>query len=503
MAGYRADLDRRVVPRWRRFDESLWRGELDPSIPPQERVSTSGDPLARKLADWFRHRTVAHASDVAGAALVLGRPEDAREPAEFLLRTEDGVSQWAKELASHVLTGYSANTPHLPSETTRQMLHREVHSLRKRVRREPRDSVRWVDLALAYATLGLDAKASENMNVAVHLAPNNRFVVRSASRLFVHLKEPDRAHELVLKSDQTPHDPWLLAAEVAVGSIAERTPRFVKQATRTIADQVFPPAQISELAAAAATVELRAGSIRKAKRLFRKSLEEPTENSVAQARWAARMHSVLNYGDSMPRTLGAFEAESWRLYENSQWQEALYQSKLWQFDQPFSSRPGCHGSFIACVAMRDYVAGEKIARDALVANRDDFTLLNNLTFSLINQDRFLDASKVLSKLENTQLSTPESIVLEATSGLLDYRNGNYLSGHQKYLSARERARTKGWRKLQALASAFHAMEEAAVMGSGYQALRDEADALMSNQEDPIFGVLTERLASMTQPRGLE
>lgn len=500
MAGYRTDLDRRIVPRWRRFEDSLSRGELDPPTPARDPARPWRDPLARKTADWMLHRTVAHAADLVGAALVLGRYKDAEDPAQFLLREPYGVSRWAKELAQWIVDSGSDEELALPTQIAREMLHEQIHRLRRHVRKEPRDSVRWVDLALAYATLGLEVKAAENMNVAVHLASDNRFVLRSASRLFVHLKKPDRAHRVLLNSVRTQYDPWLLAAEIAVSSIAATSPQFVKHARTVIADASFAPSHISELAAATGTAELEAGNTRKAKKLFRLSLEEPTENSVAQVSWACRQHRVVVYGDTMPTAPGAFEAESWRLYAKSQWREALRQCRLWQFDQPFSSRPGCHGSFIACVAMRDYRAGERFAKEGLIANKDDFTLSNNLAFSLINQDRLPEAEGILRSLSSTALSDRESVVLEATGGLLDYRNRNYESGRQKYMHAIQRAETKGWNTLSALASAFHAIEETAARQPGHETDVKEVIAMMQNQEDPIFGVLGEQLATLA-PHG--
>ena len=51
--------------------------------------------------------------------------------------------------------------------------------------------------------------------VALQLAPTNRHVLRSASRLFLHLDDSERAYDIIAQSDATVDDPWLIAAELS------------------------------------------------------------------------------------------------------------------------------------------------------------------------------------------------------------------------------------------------------------------------------------------------
>ena len=205
------------------------------------------------------------------------------------------------------------------------------------------------------------------MTVALQLGGNNRFILRSAGRLWISQDDPERAHSVFTKSDRTRHDPWLLAAQIAIGSIARRQPRLVKDAQRMLTGSRFLPSQLSELASAVATLELDYGGVKKSKKLFRQSLEDPTENSIAQAAWASRHHKGIDFDHEFLNLPNTFEAKSWTFYQEGEWKRAIENCKLWLFDQPFSTRPSVHGSFLAAVALEDYDMSEYFAKQGLLA----------------------------------------------------------------------------------------------------------------------------------------
>ena len=157
-------------------------------------------------------------------------------------------------------------------ELEKSTLHVQVRTFRDLLRTEPRDPITWVELSHAYALLGIKEQAERSMTIALQLAMNNRFIIRSASRLWIYLDDPERAHDLIIRADRTPHDPWLLAAEIAVGSAAKRKPRFVKIARRMLSESRFLNIHTSELASAVATLELNSSNIKRSKRLFDLSL---------------------------------------------------------------------------------------------------------------------------------------------------------------------------------------------------------------------------------------
>ena len=505
MAGFGTDKDRKVVPRWRPLDITLRHGELNSTAPPRAQKVTS-DFLAQKLMDWRKHQTVGYAADLVGASLTLGRELEVTGAARFLLQNDLRVSSWARELAEQALKTPTNVETVPPAALEKGVLYARVRDFRNLLRAEPRDPITWVELSRTYAILGLGEQAARSMSVALQLAVNNRFVLRSACRLWLHLEDPEKAHDIIVRSDRTTHDPWLLAAEIAVGSVDGRKPKFIKAARRMLADRRFSPIHISELASAVATLELGSGSVKKPRQLFNLSLKNPTENSVAQAAWASRQNSSIHLNDKYLDLPNTFEARSWSFYLQSQWEQSIKECRLWQFDQPFSSRPSVQGSYVSAVALEDYRTSEWFAKLGLMANPEDFTLLNNLAFACINRGDIESAKGALARVDRLlQLSDLEQAVLQATRGLLKFRTGNVAIGRQLYLEARSKARkiqAQDGGRLLALASVFHAIEEVSQEVSDSRPMVSETFEALKRVSDPIFRVLERKLTKITtRPRG--
>ena len=502
MTGFSTDENRKVIPRWRTFDETLKLGELGSVVPPRVHREITSDFLARKATDWLECRTVGHAADFVGAALALGREGEAAGAARFLQDNPD-VSPWARELGVRAL-GSVEDTDMVssPKPLGQKILRERIRTLRDLVRVEPRDPVTWVELSRTYIILGLREQAERTMTVALQLAMSSRFVLRAASRLWIVLDDPERAHDVICRADRTRYDPWLLSAEIAVGSIGEETPRFTKSARQILTGGRFARGDISELASAVATLELGSGSTKKARRLFELSLDQPTENSIAQAAWASRQNRTIRLDHRYLNRPSTFEARSWHYYSESQWRQAIDECQSWLYDQPFSSRPGIQGSYVSGTAIEDYKRSEQFARAGLIANPLDFSLLNNLTFALINLSKIAEAKEALSRAGRLQLSMRHQAVLKATQGLLAFRTGDVAGGRQLYADARAKARNLQERRLLALASAFHAIEEASQNTPHRDSLMSEALQIVRRERDPMFRVVERRLDKLGESRSV-
>ena len=502
MAVFSIDDDRKVIPRWRTFQETIRSGELDSDIsadPEPKEIQDTGEYLTSKVADWQRNRTLGHAADLVGAGVVLGRPTEVADAAQFLLHGDASVSPWVRELAEHVLSspdGIEAELEPSIGEVPVPSLRIHVQTFRRLLHAQPADPVTWTDLSRTYAVLGHERQAERSMNAALQLANNSRFVLRSASRFWVHRNDPERAHDVVARADRTRHDPWLLAAEIAVGSIKKRTPRYVSEARRMLAKGQFSANHISELAAAVATLELQSGKVKRSKQFFHQSLEQPTENSLAQAAWASRIHK-LHFDMFPPSVPNAFETNSWRNFQNSQWEPTIEQCKLWHFYQPFSRKPTIQGSYVAAIALEDYETSAWFARRGLIANPTDFTLINNLAFALINGGHVEQAKQSLAQAARLPLSDNDRVFLKATTGFLAYRTGNTVKGRELYLEARDQALKMKDNRVVALASAFYAIEESALNNPSSDGIRSDAlRALRRLPDDPILRLLESKLNSI-------
>ena len=337
------------------------------------------------------------------------------------------------------------------------------------------------------------------MNTAVLLEPNNRFVLRSAARLWVHIEQEDRAYHVLIKSDRTPHDPWLLAAEIAVGIVAGVKPRFMKKAQSILSSDRFLKSHISELASAAATLDWKNGYEKRSKRRFKQSLIQPTENSSAQAVWMSGENNFLDLNEQQWLRPNTYEAKAHHFYFNNMWKQAFDQCKLWQLDEPFSSRPGILGSFLASAVLEDFEEAQDIAQISLDANPDDFLLLNNSAYALINLGNYKKAKDVLSKIPQSENNNVENKITKmATTGLLHYRTNEIHRGRQLYTDARLLAETKAKHNpsLAARVAGFHALEEYASQEPNCHQMLNDAIQNLKKYHEPACDTLLNKLEKL-------
>jgi len=488
------DERREIIPRWRELRSTIAVGELSP--PTTEAVELPADFLQDKLDDWNREGTLPFATEVVGAALVLGRSAEAKEAALFVSKHRSEATPASIGLAEQVLA-----PPTLRVDTRspdRKTLRQAIQFTRTLTRKYPRDAFAWVELARNYAMLGLVDKAAEAMEVALALGPNNRYILRSAARLYAHQGDRERAHDILRYSEATPSDPWLLAAELSTGSLAGRTPKFAKTARKLLEAQTFSPFNTGELASALATLDARSADLRRARKYFRLSLERPNENVVAQARWAATQQ-FIDLDPAVLRTPGTFEARAWYDFYSGEWSDALNAGKSWQRVEPFSARPAIHSSYIAAVALEDHNEALGIIDVGLLANPNDPSLLNNRAYSLANLGRLDEAEAALSEITRlpSDRIAPMKPVLLATTGLLAYRSGDRARGQELYRAAVEAAQQAGNVKLAAKAALFFALEDIRAGLQDRQVMNQALD-LSSGFSTTDFELLRRRIGTETE-----
>ena len=356
---------RKIIPRWRNSQVALHTGELYsiPSAVPKKVVAE--DLFYEKLQLWRELGKIEYAAEVVSAAISLGTEIEATEAAEFLIANSFQTTPTVRKIAKNVIK--RANGTWSTEEIKAQIeeidpidFRKQIHSLKHSVVDYPRNALKWSDLALYYIKLGQLEHSKEAMTVALMLAPENRFILRSAVRMFIHLDDPDQAHKLLVSKSITRQDPWLLAAEIATAGVAKRFPLLVRPAKEILDSGKFSKFHTTELASALGTLELNSSPTKKAKKFFQASLVEPTENSVAQSIWAKKAFPTLDTDSALNNTPCTFEAQAMEALRELDWGQAIEKSKLWLADELFSSRPAEVGSYAALIGMDDYITAEKI-----------------------------------------------------------------------------------------------------------------------------------------------
>ena len=458
-----------MVPRWRTFHVSCSMGLLDgaDSLSQRKPLQPAPGEIEQLRDAWRRRRSLEHAADLVDAAIVLAKPGLAMDAAEFLLQ-EGGISEASLMLARHVASKES-DGPLLDTvpEFSREVRYTKIAQFRRTLQRWPNNPLVWVDLAREYSNLGQIRPAARALRIGLGLAPDDRHVLRSASRFYLHIRDPERAHYVVSRSLATRKDPWLLAAEIVAAGVSEKGSGLVKVGNRMLASGRFHPRHVSELAGALGTLEHQSGKRRKVRRYFKQALVDPTENTVAQAGWIARHMPDFEVPPESLRVPRAFEAQSWQSAVQEDYERAVALSWEWLKDEPYSTRSALFGSWIASMAIADYDEAERLVVAARLANPEDPRLLAQLFYCQASRGEVGAAESILPRLE-TAIENDESdrgreeweVMLHADRGLLAFRQGHVAEGRRLYGEAMRVAKSTNLREAHALALLNYVREEA-------------------------------------------
>ncbi|MDX8458186.1 tetratricopeptide repeat protein [Mesorhizobium humile] len=428
--------------------------------------------MVEKLGNWRVDPSTVTAGELLEASLVEGVEREAAAAARFLLSSSSTATLPVRRLAALALKR-AGRSDDIPDDV--QVLDTADKAIwRARAREYPDNPLAWVELSLHDVISGKREAARRAMRVALQLAPDSRHVLRSAARLFLHLHEPDLAHDILLRSARTPFDPWLMSAEMAIAELAHREARFFGQGRVLIKSGNLRPRQATELASALGTLELVAGGRKKARDFFRESLLDPTGNSLAQAEWASPSFGAeLVPSQRLSLTNEAGEATALHLLREQKVDGVTEACERWSASEPYSIRPFEVGSGTAA-AMGKYTEALAIAQKGLLIRPDAPWLLNNRAFALIHLGRLRDAERALQCINKTD--DPTWFVSEANRGLLAMRRGEHAAGVAHYRTAIEGFREQQKPIYVAVAQTFLA-REAALAGL------EEAKALIKDARD--------------------
>jgi tetratricopeptide (TPR) repeat protein len=437
------DGQRNLVPRWRYTNRTPLTGEHngDPSRP----LVAAGKSLHLAAAEalWRSSPSIEHAVELISCACASGKPLLAQSAAASLRSSRVRVPEPLSVAIDWILTGAPSNE-HVWAAADASNLaglaeaKQKIKSNRAALIEGPRNVAGWLDLSLAHCVLGRARDARRAMTVALGLAPNHRAVLRAAARMLVHLGQTDEAHALIRRHPRTPTEPWLMATEISIAQVLGQMPLFTAKGRRFARDHSHQPAYVTELAGAVATAENAAGEHRRAHKLYQLSLQEPTDNVVAQIQYLSQSDRSLKYGNRGLDLPSAVEARTWQAMGQDQWDIALKEALGWQADEPFSSRPPTAVSYLAMIVGEPLLAASS-AEAGLCANEGDQLLRNNLAVAYARAGRHEDALREFRKLRAPLQRGYPNYVFEATCGLMAYIAGDATRGRELYEAATRHA----------------------------------------------------------------
>ncbi|MEQ1522205.1 MAG: hypothetical protein ABL936_13120, partial [Aestuariivirga sp.] len=346
------------------------------------------------------------------------------------------------------------------------------------------DAIAWLDLAFYQTMENHVDKAKRSMLVAMQLAPDNRFVLRCASRFFLHLNDPDRARDILIRSEGIKTDPWLMAAEISMSTIAGKGPKSAKGGTNLIEDGKFGHRHTTELAGALATLEI-GGNRKKMRRLFQHSMKEPTGNSLAQAAWATPVVGMELVPPGF-QVAGEHEAPAHLLFNEGKFDDSFVNSKLWVQDEPFATRPF---EFTAATAgiVENFEEAIRYADDGFKLSPKSNRLMISKSFALACTGHTAEASQLISQIDRKIEKGVFGYFANANEGLIAFREGRLDDAKTLYHNA-----VRGFRLIDDLS--YAAIAQSYMAREAFRAGDPEADNLLKQAKESVEKASKSKLA---------
>lgn len=454
----RDKTQRRIVPRWRPSGLASASADFGSLKKPSTRGPVTAGQMGEALRAFNDERSLGTASEALTEALLEGNVDAAKSCAAYIRQNAASAPAPLLRLANE------ANRGELPPPTGTV----DVARWRSLLKLSPRNAAVWADMSRHYSAQGDKRQAMRCMQTALQLAPDHRWMLRTASRFLVHQQDYAAAHKLLANHPRTKSDPWLMAAELACAHVAGKVPKSWKVGNDALRYDRFPAMHVSELATAIGMMELEGGNRKQARKLVQRGLIVPTENTLAQVLWAKEAKhlgdGIVGIDKLVSARQDAFEARYKIALRQGDFQGAFAACQRWMDDEPFAARPKMETTFVASL-LDDYDRIERIAQAAL---KTDGKLSNememNVIFAELSSGR-IDArdsdaaAKTMSRLKTViDIGGPLAVHATANLALLSYRSGNPEVGRDLYRVAIDLARKQDGFENAALAATFAARE---------------------------------------------
>lgn len=438
MALFIDSTERLLIPTWREFDKSFY--ELNP-IGQHKHPAAKGD-IQKYLTEWRINRNLVTAGELITAAIVNGLTE---EPA--VLEAARYVVDYPSKVPAPLMDA-SKNMISMPSPVdddpkVRFPIYEKIAKLKKLLNDYPTAAIYHVEIARWYMLLGQLDIAETHICAALYFDHDNRFVVRSAARFYIHRDEGDKAVAVLRRSELTKFDPWLMASEISVSRKFKKRSPFLKKAFQLVDSNDFSSFDLSELCGTIGMEELENNGFKKSRKLFNQSLKAANDNSFAQAQWVAKNRHLDLVFPNAPIDMNFKEALSYEKFFAGDYPSALQYAMQWQKEMPYSLKCVMFGSGISTIFQKDYQTSIRLLDNYLRTNQRSKAALNDLAYAYALDNDTVNAQKKLDmavkEIDRNHYELVD-ICLIATQGLVLFREGNEELGSEFYESAIESSR---------------------------------------------------------------
>jgi Tfp pilus assembly protein PilF len=390
------------------------------------------------LQQWRKSGKPEDYVDILDAGVASGSRSLVVEASRYILRNAAAFVPAVVARANHIMFGAPTHVGSIRVDDEDVVeLQRKIASLKKRLMESPRNTLAHVEIARLYSRLAQPIPAEEHLRIALTVSPNDRFALRAATRFFTMVGEPALALNELWKAPALASDPWLQSAELASAMLAKRNMKKASKAAEKIERKKAISIEFSELAAGWAThLELGGASTRKVLKTLTPTLQQPTENALAQGVWLTD-HVGKDFADVFPKIhipSDAYEARAMAFTEQGDFVRAEQEANKWVADQPFQVRSFSTLAFLRFVHLKQYEAAQQASVQGLILHPDDWTLLNYATISSALAGNIPRAEEFYRRFEKVATADNAKAFLMAAHGMLQFSKGNFREGVRSYFN---------------------------------------------------------------------
>lgn len=447
MANLFYDKERDIIPNWHRFDTTTVLGELN-SIDNKNESKKEKYSIDDYILDFENNKTLIYAADLISASISNNQTKNeyVKLAAEFILTNSRYSTHTQKMLANKILNPNSElksvldNNISKLNEFSSNKYYEKIKDLKTKLSIYPYNPILLVELSRYYSIIGKEDKSINLMKQAIHLDKNNRFVLRSAARLFTHYNTESNEHlkyiyKILNSSNLSKSDTWVMATEIAIANKLEKSSKYIKKGLMLIDSKNYSPFDITELCSSIATVELKNGNHKNSRKLFNQSMNKPNANSLAQTIWASTKDHLIKTENINKYVSSGYEAIARSAYQKENFNDTYDSIVQWFIDQPFSTHPAIFGSFVASTLTKNYENAIEISNAGLISNPYDSRLLNNAAYAYALSGNIEKAHEYILKIKTNQLNEDSKICVKATKGLIAFRSNKIDIGRELYKEA--------------------------------------------------------------------
>ena len=171
---------RRILPRWRSSNKASSSADFAALRPATKQTFFVSSDLQLASIDFKSNPSLGTAAEAAAPhpASLGGKKEHASEAIQFILAHENEAPSTLIRLARSVANAGKVLIPEVATEVE------QVRNTKRRLKLHPHNPMLWSDLARHFASHGDRQRANRCMKVALQLAPNHRWMLRSSLPFF-------------------------------------------------------------------------------------------------------------------------------------------------------------------------------------------------------------------------------------------------------------------------------------------------------------------------------